>query len=47
MLWHGHLGIEPSTQGFGDLVAALEHLPVYRKEADYSEPPSAGAAADY
>lgn len=27
--WHGHLGIEPNTQGFGDPVATLEHLPAY------------------
>ena len=28
-LWHGQLGIEPTTHGFGDRVATLVHLPVY------------------
>ena len=28
-LWHGRLGIEPTTHGFGDRVAPLEHSPVY------------------
>ena len=27
--WHGQLGIEPTTRGFGDRIATLEHLPAY------------------
>ena len=28
-LWHGQLGIEPTTHGFGDRVATLVHVPAY------------------
>ena len=31
-LWHGRLGIEPTTRGFGDRVATLGHSPVYGPE---------------
>lgn len=27
--WHGQLGIEPTTHGFGDRVATLVHVPAY------------------
>lgn len=28
-IWHGQLGIEPTTHGFGDRVATLVHVPAY------------------
>ena len=29
LAWHGRLGIEPTTSGFGDRLATLVHAPVY------------------
>lgn len=28
-IWHGQLGIEPTTHGFGDRIATLVHVPAY------------------